>query len=416
MNQQRCPHDIFISYSRKDFEEVSQLIQVLKKQIPDLVYWFDITGIESGDEFEEKIIKAIDNSSFVLFAVSDHSIASPWTRDEVMYAKNINKKVIPVLLKGAELKDWFLFKFGRVDCIDSTNPLQVEKLISNLSSWIAKPAIKQEDKPTLTHPISDPNRRPRWWMWLCAALVIGISVLSLVLLYVPNDQVVQDVQAEKVPSLDVLAQQDSLLQAIEEEKIRLEQERKALAEQQRKPAKQSGVAATPKENSMPAKVEEEPALESTQELIPEVSPKQNILVQQPEPLQQHSEAEEATLTPIEQYTKGLDYFQGKNGVSKNVEEAVRWFSKAAKNGVADAQCDLAYCYFLGVGIAEDTKMAAKWFNEAAQQNHAEAQYMMGMFYEQGIVVEQSERNARLYYHAAAQQGHGEARKKLTSTH
>ena len=121
MNQQRCPHDIFISYSRKDFEEVSQLIQVLKKQIPDLVYWFDITGIESGDEFEEKIIKAIDNSSFVLFAVSDHSIASPWTRDEVMYAKNINKKVIPVLLKGAELKDWFLFKFGRVDCIDSTN-------------------------------------------------------------------------------------------------------------------------------------------------------------------------------------------------------------------------------------------------------------------------------------------------------
>ena len=104
--------DIFISYSRKDFDEVSSILEFLKTSIPGLTYWFDIDGIESGDEFEDKIISAIDNSAYVLFALSENSISSVWTKDEVMYAKNTDKKVIPILLKGAEMKGWFLF--GRI--------------------------------------------------------------------------------------------------------------------------------------------------------------------------------------------------------------------------------------------------------------------------------------------------------------
>ena len=131
-------YDVFISYSRKDFDEVSSILEFLKTSIPGLTYWFDIDGIESGDEFEDKIISAIDNSAYVLFALSENSISSGWTKDEVMYAKNTDKKVIPLLLKGAEMKGWFLFRFGRIDCIDTTNPLQMEKLFQNLSTWTGK--------------------------------------------------------------------------------------------------------------------------------------------------------------------------------------------------------------------------------------------------------------------------------------
>ena len=92
--------DIFISYSRKDFDEGSSILEALKAAIPGLTYQFDIDGIESGDEFEDKIIAAIDNSSYVLFALSENSIQSQWTKDEVMYAKNTDKKIIPLLLKG----------------------------------------------------------------------------------------------------------------------------------------------------------------------------------------------------------------------------------------------------------------------------------------------------------------------------
>ena len=138
-------YDIFISYSRKDFDEVNQIVEMLKNRIPTLNCWFDITGIESGDEFEDKIITAIDDSSYVLFALSDNSIQSQWTKDEVIYAKNTNTKVIPLLLKGAQLKGWFLFKFGRIDCIDTTKTLQIEKLVKNLSDWTGKASVKCPD-------------------------------------------------------------------------------------------------------------------------------------------------------------------------------------------------------------------------------------------------------------------------------
>ena len=134
-------YDIFISYSRKDFEEVNAIVEMLKSRIPTLNCWFDITGIESGDEFEEKIIAAIDNSSYVLFALSDNAIESKYAKKEVMYAQAIETKVIPLLLKDSQLKGWFLFNFGRIDCIDSTNSLQMEKLIKNLSDWTGKAMV-----------------------------------------------------------------------------------------------------------------------------------------------------------------------------------------------------------------------------------------------------------------------------------
>lgn len=155
-------YDVFISYSRKDFDEVSSILESLKTAIPGLTYWFDITGIESGDEFEEKIIAAIDNSTYVLFALSENSIQSKWTKDEVMYAKNTGKKIIPILLKGASLKGWFLFKFGRVDCIDFSNPLQKEKLLKNLSDWTGKTRSKKSGQsPVNATPQPAPQRTPQ---------------------------------------------------------------------------------------------------------------------------------------------------------------------------------------------------------------------------------------------------------------
>lgn len=143
--------DIFISYSRKDFDEVDTFVKMLQKRIPQLSYWFDIKGIESGDEFTEKIISAIDNSSYVIFMFSDNSIASPWTKKEAMYAKNIGKKIVPVLLKHTSLKGWFLFEFGNIDCIDSANRLQVDKLIGNLCDWTGKIAASSALPMTETY-------------------------------------------------------------------------------------------------------------------------------------------------------------------------------------------------------------------------------------------------------------------------
>ena len=155
MNSQK-KYDVFISYSRKDLDEVSTFVEMLKTRIPTLEVWIDLEGITAADEFDEKIISAIDASSYVIFAVSPNSNSigegsSKWTKKELVYAKNTGKKVIPVLLSGAELNSWFLFEFGRVDCIDSSSTHQIEKLLKNIAKWSNKELVKpQKDKKVLT--------------------------------------------------------------------------------------------------------------------------------------------------------------------------------------------------------------------------------------------------------------------------
>ena len=148
MSQEK-KYDVFISYSRKDYDEVKVFVDMLKKRIPTIDVWMDLKGITVADEFDEKIISAIDASSYVIFAVSPNSNSigegsSKWTKKELVYAKNTDKKVIPVLLNGAKLNSWFLFEFGRTDCIDTTDTPQVEKLIENLSFLTNKPTFEEE--------------------------------------------------------------------------------------------------------------------------------------------------------------------------------------------------------------------------------------------------------------------------------
>ena len=64
-------YDVFISYSRKDSEKVNGFRQMLESYLPGLRCWFDLDGIEFGDEFEGKIVSAIEKSKILLFAVTD---------------------------------------------------------------------------------------------------------------------------------------------------------------------------------------------------------------------------------------------------------------------------------------------------------------------------------------------------------
>ena len=175
-------YDVFISYSRKDIEEVTRFVDMLKKRIPTLSCWFDIEGIECG--FLE-LDEIIDNSSYVLFALSKNSMESKWAKDEVMYAKNVGKKVIPVLLDGAKLDGWFLFKFGRVDCIDSTKDVQLDKMMKNISKWTKKPILKkkeveQHEGENVKKIISDDKHldpKPNYTKYILGALVVALGVI-----------------------------------------------------------------------------------------------------------------------------------------------------------------------------------------------------------------------------------------------
>ena len=62
-----------------------------------------------------------------------------------------------------------------------------------------------------------------------------------------------------------------------------------------------------------------------------------------------------------------------SGVSQNYAEAVKWYSKAAEQGDADAQYNLGWCYYYGYGISLNRASGIEWWRKAARQGIARAQ-------------------------------------------
>ena len=65
------------------------------------------------------------------------------------------------------------------------------------------------------------------------------------------------------------------------------------------------------------------------------------------------------------YLKGL-------GARQNYTEAIRWYRKAAEQGVVKAQYNVGVAYEMGRGVAKDHAQAVMWYRKAAGQGHARA--------------------------------------------
>jgi len=72
------------------------------------------------------------------------------------------------------------------------------------------------------------------------------------------------------------------------------------------------------------------------------------------------------------------YYEGE-GVERDHALAFSWYKRAAEEqDYAEAKCNLAWMYRLGVGVAQpDEAKAASWFERAANAGFAEAQFQFG---------------------------------------
>lgn len=147
---------IFISYSRLDKNIVFPFVKRIEQEL-NTICWIDSEGIESGSQFEEVIVNAIEESSVVLFMLSDSSINSKWTKREVLYAEDERKRIVPVVVDKKGLRKWFKFHFGNVDYIDINDEGQCDKLLNNLASWIGVERISKKDCYTKTSADIDPQ-------------------------------------------------------------------------------------------------------------------------------------------------------------------------------------------------------------------------------------------------------------------
>ena len=342
-------HDLFISYSRKDLDEVNRFVELLKKRIPALNIWFDITGIESGDEFEDKIISAIDNSSYVIFALSDNSLASDWTKDEVMYAKNTEKKIIPLLLKGAELKGWFLFRFGRIDCIDITSEMQINKLVGNLSSWSGKAIASKSEavKPADKKPAAKNEN----------LTVADVAKLAKVLKADDSryEIVLQSAGPAKLGVVKVI--KECLGIGLKEAKDFIDAA----------PCTIANFVESQLAYDLKHEVEE---AGGTMNMVPQSAEK---AIDRGNHLYAKGKYDEAmelymkvaqTGYPKAQYLVGVMYHNGQ-GCERDYEEAYNWWKLAADQGYKEAVHYIGYCHEYGRGIGKDINKAKEYYKKAA---------------------------------------------------
>lgn len=109
-----------------------------------------------------------------------------------------------------------------------------------------------------------------------------------------------------------------------------------------------------------------------------------------------------------EYNLGDCYYYG-NGVQyRDREEAVKWYTKAAEHGNADAQNDLGYCYKFGEGVDRNLKKAVEWYTKAAEQGLSMAQCNLGICYENGDGVEKNLEETVKWYTKAANQEYARA--------
>lgn len=145
--------EIFISYSRKDFDKVKAIKDYIDHEL-GINCWMDLDGIESGDQFKNVIISAINSHDTFLFMLSPNSMQSEWALDELDFAKRKKKRIVLVYVEPCEMTDDFYFTYHKYDSIDWSDALQQNKLMGNFKSWYGSKQHKQSFTPLP----SDPSR------------------------------------------------------------------------------------------------------------------------------------------------------------------------------------------------------------------------------------------------------------------
>lgn len=136
-------NEVFISYSRKDFDEVRRIKSEIDQKV-GINCWMDLDGIESDKQFVDVIIKAINRHEVLLFMLSKSSMASGWALKELRFAERKKKRIVLVHIDDSEMTDGFSFLYGDKDIISWNIPVQREKLLQNLIEW--SKIINDEDK------------------------------------------------------------------------------------------------------------------------------------------------------------------------------------------------------------------------------------------------------------------------------
>lgn len=92
------------------------------------------------------------------------------------------------------------------------------------------------------------------------------------------------------------------------------------------------------------------------------------------------------------------------GLPQDYRQGVSWLHKAASAGDAKGMNNLGVMYAKGYGVPLDSRQAATWYHKAADAGYAPAMANLGSMYEKGDGVPKDSQQAIHWYQKAAQEG------------
>jgi localization factor PodJL len=103
------------------------------------------------------------------------------------------------------------------------------------------------------------------------------------------------------------------------------------------------------------------------------------------------------------YEVAMRFVEGR-GVPANLEEAARWFERAASKGLTPAQFRYASMLEKGQGVKKDLPAAQRLYITAASKGHAKAMHNLAVLYAEGIDGKPDYTSAAQWFRKAAEHG------------
>ncbi len=130
---------IFISYSHRNSEKVLKIVERLQED--GYRVWYD-EGIDPGTEWDEFIAEKIENSSFFIAFMSQEYLDSKNCKDELNYARDLDKDRLLVYLSDVKLAGGMAMRLNRLQAIHEYAYSSFDSFIEKLESTPALEAFK----------------------------------------------------------------------------------------------------------------------------------------------------------------------------------------------------------------------------------------------------------------------------------
>lgn len=348
-------YDIFISYKRKSLPTANNLYYRLTTR--GYSVFFDLEEM-GRDNFNTQLLRYIENAKDVFVILEDGSLdackSSDWEKDwfcnEISYALEKEKNIIPILLDGYQMpdKDFLPEKLKSLSYKNAPEfsftffEAYLDKLIEK-EYLISEPSIQEKTSSVFKFYSNDD----------CQVFKEGRLVCSL------------EGGAEEPYYLPVSRKGDYRFKGI---------------------------------NSSTAEITRlKEHIDANEEK--EVDIEWDI-----------TERNDADVNSY--YALGNEHYYGLNGKKTDYSEAVYWYRKAAEKGHVEAIFSLASCYNYGKGTAHDYKKAKVLFEKAAALGHMEAQYYLGRCYKKGFGTSIDPAKAFQWFLKSAKQGYALAQNNV----